>query len=187
MSEDEIKNGYFEWILCRVGTKDRDPAGYSELLRYLDSVGYIYTIPMDGNRADDGICLRYRYGSENGISPAVISSVLDIRDCSMLEMAAALAIRCEEDVMYDPQIGDRTGIWFWIMIDSLGLGEMTDGHFNREAADGIILAFLEHRYEPNGQGSLFRITEEGTGGSSDLRRMELWNQMGVFLTSGVYI
>lgn len=39
-----------------------------------------------------------------------------------LEMIIALAIRLEEHIMDDPDIGNRTGQWFWDMIVSLGLG-----------------------------------------------------------------
>lgn len=187
MSEEEIKKLYFEWICRRVRTDDRDPAVYSELLNYLDSIDYIYTIPMDGNRYDDGISLRYRFARECGIEAALTAAVIDVRPCSMLEMMTALAIRIEEDIMFEPQAGDRTGIWFWTMVDSLGLGGMTDGAMDRIKADGIILAFLEHHYEPNGEGSLFRTDVESSDKRSDMRRMELWNQMGVFLANSIYI
>lgn len=52
----------------------------------------------------------------------MIASYLDNRPCSVLEMIIALAIRLEEHIMDDPDIGNRTGQWFWDMIVSLGLG-----------------------------------------------------------------
>ena len=41
-------------------------------------------------------------------------------------MMIALAIRCEEHIMDDPDAGDRTGQWFWSMLVSLGLGSMDE-------------------------------------------------------------
>lgn len=186
MTEPEIKERYFDWICLRIRTDDRDPEDYSEILRYLFDVSYLYSIPMDGNRYEDGIGLRYRFGEETGIDTAVIASMLDIFPCSMLEMMAAMAIRCEEDLMYNPKYGDRTGVWFWHMIDSLGFKDMTDGRVDCDKAAVIVLNFLKHNYKPNGDGSLFRI-EDGENKETDMRRMELWYQMGDFLMSGNYI
>ena len=85
-------------------------------------------IPMDGNRAEDGIDLRYRFGHEQHYSDAMVASFLDDRPCSVLEMMIALSIRCEEHIMDDPDVGNRTGQWFWSMIASLGSGPcMMDG------------------------------------------------------------
>ena len=43
----------------------------------------------------------------------MISAYLDNKTCSVLEMMIALAIRCEEHIMDDPDVGNRTGQWFW--------------------------------------------------------------------------
>ena len=94
---------------------------YRKLLRELHRIEFTYSIPMDGNRAEDGVDLRYRFGYENGYSSSMISVYLDNRMCSVLEMMIALAIRCEEHIMDDPDIGNRTGQWFWNMIVNLGL------------------------------------------------------------------
>ena len=82
---------------------------------------------MDADRAEDGINLRYRFGYENGYESAMIASYLDDRPCSVLEMMVALSMKMEEQIMDDPDIGDRTSVWFWKMIDNLGLGTMHDG------------------------------------------------------------
>lgn len=35
-----------------------------KLLRHLHNIDFQYMLPMDGNRAEDGIDLRYRFGYE---------------------------------------------------------------------------------------------------------------------------
>ena len=64
-----------------------------------------------------------------------------IRPCSVLEMMIALSMRCEEQIMDDPDIGNRTGQWFWDMIDNLGLGEHErlkfDGRYVDEGASTV--------------------------------------------------
>lgn len=99
---------------------------------------FTYTIALDGNRYDDGIDLRYRFGNEQGYRDNMIASYLDNRPCSVLEMIIALAIRLEEHIMDDPDIGNRTGQWFWDMIVSLGLGSMDDSKFDKAYAIDVI-------------------------------------------------
>ena len=92
-------------------------------------------------------------------------------------MMIALAIRCEENIMDDPHMGDRTGQWFWGMITNLGLGGMTDESFDIDSASRKIRRFLDRKYEPDGTGGLFTIPRC----SVDLRTVEIWYQLCWFL------
>lgn len=134
---------------------------------------------MDGNRAEDGVNLRYRFGAEKNIPEAEIAYHLDSRPCSMLEMMCALALRCEETIMSDPDEGDRTGIWFWNMIKSLGLTKMTDGELNiSDRVERATDAVTYHTYAANGSGGLFTIR-----GEHNMRNYEIWMQMMLYLDS----
>lgn len=170
-----IEQQYFDWICDSIGT--RDEPSYSKLLYYLDSVEFTYILEMDSNRMEDGIDLRYRFGYYMQYPKELIQRYLDNRPCSVLEMMAALAIRCEEDIMCDPDEGDRTGEWFWGMIDNLGLSDMTDSDFDVEYVDYIITRFLDREYEPNGEGGLFSVRRC----RADMRTVEIWYQMMWYL------
>lgn len=130
MTKSELNDPYFEWMYRLVVDDRYSNKSYRRLFYKLHDTEFAYTIPMDGNRAEDGIELRYRFGREQGYRDAVIANRLDIRPCSILEMMIALAIRCEEHIMEDPDIGNRTGQWFWSMLVSLGLGSMSDVRFD---------------------------------------------------------
>jgi hypothetical protein len=147
------------------------------LLTHLHEVDFTYTIPMDGNRAEDGINLRYRFGRECGYDDAMIATYLDDRPCSVLEMMVALALRCEEHIMDDPDVGDQTARWFWIMVDSLGLNSMTGNRYNKRYVDTTIDIFLNREYKPNGEGGLFTVNR----GDRDMRSIEIWYQMCWYL------
>jgi hypothetical protein len=94
-------------------------------------------------------------------------------------MMIALSIRCEEDTMDDPDIGDRTGQWFWSMVVNLGLGSMNDAKYDRRYVEEIILRFLNREYEPDGRGGLFTVKNC----SEDLRDVSIWYQMNWYLGS----
>lgn len=176
MTRWRLINAYFDWLYDIV-SKD-DPfcklASFRDLLWYLNSVQFTYTIPMDGNRAEDGMNLRYRFGDEQGYDQAMIASHLDDRPCSVLEMMIAFAVRCEEQVMADYEIGDRTAQWFWDMVESLGLGQMSDDYFDEDEADFIVDRFLNREYERNGKGGLFTIRHDSK--NRDMRTLEIWYQ-----------
>lgn len=59
----DVREQYFNWMYDMVFTK-RAPS-YVRLLRYLNSQEFTYNIRLDGNRADDGLYLRYRFKQEN--------------------------------------------------------------------------------------------------------------------------
>lgn len=172
MTEHELKRDYFEWIYELVSLK-RSRRSYRKLFALLHSIDFTYHIAMDGNRAEDGIDLRYRFGYEEGLDGAVIASYLDNVPCSVLEMMTALAIRCEEHIMGDPVVGDQTAQWFWNMIESLGLYEMYDSKFNEQNVRSIISNFLNRNYDKNGKGGLFTVPN----GHYDMCNAEIWYQM----------
>lgn len=178
MTQDELRSLYFDWM-CDLVYDDRysKKLSYHKLLERLHEVDFEYTIAMDGNRAADGTDLRYRFAYENSYDSRMVAAYLDNRPCSILEMMIAIAIRCEERIMGDPDIGDRTGQWFWNMIVNLGLGSMTDAKFDDRYVDFVISRFLKRQYERNGKGGLFTV-EHCT---HDLRDVEIWYQMCWYL------
>ncbi len=175
MTGNELNNKYFEWMYQLVYNNRR--LSYRKLFSYLHNVEFIYIIEMDGNRAEDGIDLRYRFGYEQGYDSPMIATLLDNRPCSVLEMLIALAIRCEEHIMNDPDIGNRTGQWFWNMIINLGLGSMDDSMFDKNYVEDVISRFLYRKYKRNGEGGLFTVEHC----KSDLRTVEIWYQMCWYL------
>ena len=70
-------------------------------------------------------------------------------------------------------------MWFWIMVKSLGLNEMTDDKYDYDYVDHTIARFLERDYEPNGKGGLFTIANF----NKDMRDIDIWMQMSHFFTS----
>lgn len=172
---DRIENEYFDW-LCDQVCRDRfsKEVSYKKLLTRLHDTTFTYIIPRDRNRAEDGKDLRYRFGLCCGIPHA--EDYLD-GPCTVLEMMVALAIRCEENIMDDPEYGDRAPQWFWGMITNLGLGPMTDSNYSRQYVDDCIWRLLNRQYDPDGKGGLFRVRNC----KYDMRKVEIWYQLNYYL------
>lgn len=178
MTERELNDLYFEWMYSLVcNEKYSKKVSYRKLMRHLYDTEFYYIIPMDGNRAEDGVDLRYRFGRIHHYDSRMIASYLDIRPCSVLEMMIALSVRCEEHIMDDPDLGDRTGQWFWNMIVNLGLGSMTDSKYDVDYVDDVLDRFLERKYERDGEGGLFTVENC----KQDMRSVDIWYQMCWYL------
>lgn len=178
MTREKIKQEYFEWLTDLVcNNQYSEQVSYRELLTRLHKVEFSYVIQSDANRADDGLNLRYRFALEHGYEDCDELILYYLRgSCSVLEMMIALAHRCE-NIMDDPDYGDRTRQWFWGMIVNLGLGAMTDDRIDHVKVQNIIGRFLTRDYEPNGKGGLFTIRNT----EYDLRDVEIWKQMCWYL------
>jgi hypothetical protein len=135
---------------------------------------------LDEDRAGDGISMRYRYAitEHEHEDPDAIIDQLD-GPCTVLEMLVALANRCEEEIMDNPNIGNRTSQWFWGMITTMGLGAMTDNAFDDVMVYDILDRFMAREYEPDGRGGLFRLR----GCPIDLREIDIWCQLSWYLGS----
>jgi hypothetical protein len=178
MTKERMTQEYFDWMRRLVYDKKYSRRlSWRKLLRFLHVREFIHILDMDKNRADDGIDLRYRFAYENGYEQVNVETSIDDRPCSVLEMMIALAIRCEEHIMDDPTIGNRTGQWFWGMIQNLGLSSMDDAHFDASVVREIITKLLKREYGADGKGGLFTVGQR----RSDLRMVEIWYQAMWFL------
>lgn len=175
--EERINKEYFNWLCDLMDIKRFSKSiSYRKLLWHLHNIEFTYFIPYDDNRADDGIQLRRRYANYRD-DVRLCDYILG--PCSVFEMMAALAIRCEETLTDDALMGNRTGQWFWGMIHNLGLSPMSDSNFDKEHVDDIIARFLNREYEPNGKGGLFTVKHC----ARDMRTVEIWCQLSWYLDS----
>lgn len=162
-------NLYFN-ILCAMvhGECVPNPAKYRKILWKLHSMRFVSTVRMDENRIHDAIDFRNRYFAECSMMPKWIS---------ILELMVSLADRLETETMQGTADRDRTSDWFWEMMASLGLIDMTDDVYDDVEASRILRRFLRRRYSPNGRGGLFTITDP----TQDMRKHEIWYQAALYL------
>lgn len=175
--EARVKSDYFEWMHDLVsGDRFARGFGYRKLLTFLHDIEFVYFVPHDENRAADGIALRYRY--------CLIHECEDLEwclsgPCSVLEMMVALAFKCEENFMDELAMGDRTGQWFWNMVNNMGLGGMNDSNYNERLVIDVVARFLNREYEPDGRGGLFRVRDW----YRDMRDAEIWHQLLAYVNT----
>lgn len=172
-------NAYYNWIELKV-----DPdLDYRTMLDTLSDIPFTWTIPNDENRAGDGSSLRLRFAVESNLR--CLESSLD-EPASVLEVLYALALRIENEVMYEPELGDRTNDWFWMMLKNLGLDRFSNktifrddrGDYGRffnvcEQIDDIVYRWMDRTYNRDGTGGIFPMP----GSKKDQRKIEIWRQV----------
>ena len=171
-----IKEEYDNWIIDLATDWCSNFGEYGCLMEYLHSVPFYSTvqIPLDRNRGADGKDLRLRFvetTDEYNYNHAYLY-LMDY-DASMLEVMVALAIRCEENIMHDSDVGDRSYEWFYGMLMSSGLDACCDDNFDEDTAQEIVTRILERKYSKNGKGGLFTLSNP----PKDLRKVEIWYQL----------
>lgn len=138
-------------------------AEYQKLFKYLDEVIYTSDKPFDDNVIE--------YGRD------VTKNVegRETEDVTVLAVLVGLAIKIENDLMYDESAGDRTSEWFWKMINNLSI-DYDDEHWNKnreEQIDTAIDIWVNRRYNRDGSGGgLFTIKSR----LYDMKKESIWMQ-----------
>lgn len=172
-----IVDRYYDWLLDLVFDIPKMKREFSKVLYILFITDYVWEYPMDSNRESHVFDFRYRFGYENGYSDAEVRAELDDRPASMLELMVELSVRIEETIMQDSIFGDRKAIWFWDMMESLGLDDYPDYDYDEQAVIDILDCFMRHEYEPNGKGGLFTLNHP----YDDMRNVTIWCQANWYL------
>ena len=153
-TKSKIVEDYKEWLINDIYNREFS-ISYDKLFNKMFDTEFRYS-PIDKNRAFDGVYLRYVYADAEGMDEKLAEKEFDIFPCSVLEALVALARRCEEDIMGDSNIyGDRTGQWFWEMLDNIGLTKYNDSNYDDREVSDILDHFMDREYGPHGEYCAF--------------------------------
>ncbi len=172
---EPLDEQYLKWLYRQVASvKLKNPARtYWSLLRHLYKKEFVWLVPNDDNRVEDGRDLRYEFINEKGITPD--PNWMGI-GCSMLEMLIGLSRR----LAFEGE-GLASG-WFWHMLENLDLRNFSDALFKESVEldieiDDILDRVIWRTYDSDGLGGLFPLKEP----DEDQRDVELWYQMSAYV------
>jgi hypothetical protein len=165
----KFKRAYFRWMVKQV-TVNPGHYSYRKLLKYLDSVPFYWLVPMDVNRAEDAYDMRQDFADSGLYLQEFVDNARDAGDASVLEVLLAFARRIDDDIMWDETQGYRADVWFWEMIENLGIC-INDSDFakNRQFIEKKVTLFMQ-RYGDNWLFPLKKCHQ-------DQKTMDLWMQM----------
>ena len=172
-------NQYIEWIsIGKLRMDYQEFSKYNAMIWALVDIPFSYIHPMDENRYNDGMNMRIEF--EN-LTSWDISQEAGYRDqCTVYEMMAALAYRCEHQLMRDGSGIDRTKFWFFEMCKNLDILKWDFDHLNydyKKDIDTKIGVWLRREYEFDGRGGAFPIKNA----TENQKNVQIWEQMNQFL------
>lgn len=163
---------YFKWLYCQVGSVlEKNPSrSYFKLLGLLHEKDFVWIVPHDDNRAEDGRGLRREFLEYEDIhSP---DPVWMRYPCSMLELLIGLSRRLNFLTDAEPRV------WFWQLMENLGLDKYNDNTLVPDVEiDKVLENVIWRTYDRKGRGGLFPLRRP----HEDQRDVELWDQMHAYL------
>jgi hypothetical protein len=164
---------YLTWLYSQVGdTKIKDSnRTYWKLLRQLYTTEFVWLIPHDDNRIEDGRDLRYEFVDQSKLADVDRGWIR--LGCSMLELLIALSRQLAFECEGEPRD------WFWHLIRNLELQDYNDAqysYFQTQIAQRLEQV-IWRRYEYNGDGGLFPLKDP----HEDQRSVELWYQLNAYV------
>ncbi len=159
---------YFTWLGGKVGL---GPANYSKLMEVLGKTEFSWRLPLDENRAFDGLKLRNDYNKP-------LSKEITELGCSIFEMLVGLSVRVERDITGTP--GDEhPEKWFWQMLENLGISDQNDDDFDMNYVSKKLINWMFG----SGKDSIFKFN------SNDInyKNMQIWDQMTAYLNENYVI
>lgn len=164
---------YLHWLYGQIGsvrTRDKTKT-YWSLARTLFRKEFVWFVPNDDNRVEDGKDLRLEFRVLNDMDE--IDPDWMNMGCSMLEMMIALSRRLAFEAEGEPRE------WFWELIDNLDI-YFSDAHFNKkneDKIDEVLDRVIWRQYKRNGKGGLFPLKES----RRDQTDVEIWYQLNDYI------
>lgn len=173
--KNQIRNDYANWLISLAYKWCCNYGSFKKLMEYLYFHDFTSLYANDGNRIQDGIEMRFRFIEACDNPDYTYHDVYKYltHNCNILEVMIALARRCEDHIMGDPDAGDQSGVWFWGMIRNMHLDHMTDENYSEMEVEQRVNDMLSHNYKKNGDGGLFSVRNPNI----DMRQAEIWYQM----------
>lgn len=163
---------YRDWLISMVNIMDVD---YTYLLRELYSIEFYSIMKYDEDRGMDGLALRDEWAASTDYDGS-----LDFGVAKVLEVLVGVAKRVEFQLFGTPYIDEWDEVRiFWELIDNLGLSEMF-GTLSRYTFDTIhqnVTQFLNREYNRHKNGNIFVLEKN----EQDLRKLNIWTQMGLYV------
>jgi hypothetical protein len=170
---------YLDWLYSLVApVTSRNPArSYRLLFEHLFKTPFLWFIPNDDNRIEDGRELRLEFLEQFNLT--VDDPNWMELDVSVMEMLIALSRRT---AYWSESSAD---FWFWQFLEKLEIRQYTDSVYRDENGgnvDEVLDCLINRTYTSSGLGGLFPLRRA----MKDQRTVELWYQMSAYLLENDY-
>lgn len=155
---------YYGWLVEQIFIPNDN--GYDTLFEKMYALEFMWTVPNDDNRVQDGLDLRTEFlnGSRGR---------LDLQGVSFLEVLVALSRRVAFTA------GGDASLWAWRLIKNIRLNKMSDPLTTERSrrVDEILDAVIWRTYDADGIGGFFPLKHP----EKDQTKVEIWYQLNAYV------
>jgi hypothetical protein len=164
---------YLTWLYRQVANPDiSDPSlTYWKLLKELYTKEFVWLVPNDDNRIEDGKYLRVEFIQDERLDE-VDREWMGL-GCSMFELMVGLARRLSFEAESEPHY------WFWHLMENLNLHRYSDDwkRFPKIHINKILDRVIFRTYGEDGKGGFFPLKHP----DRDQTKVELWYQLSAYV------
>jgi hypothetical protein len=157
---------YYEWLIAQVDIPNGK--SYRDLFEIMHNLEFVWTVPNDDNRVQDGLDLRGEFAGGNAASMQ-----LALGGVTFLEVLIALSRRTAFTA------GGKSEQWAWRLIKNLRLHKMFDpiSDDRRVRAIDALDAVIWRTYHMDGRGGFFPLNNP----MEDQTKVEIWYQLNKYV------
>lgn len=165
MSMTKLDFDYYDW-LCKQVRIPPNKNSYNDLFERMHNIEYVWTVPNDNNRVQDGLDLRLE-------CLGTARNQLILQGATFLEVLIALSRRVAFNA------GGDADHWAWRLIKHIQLNKMTDPLTEERAkrVDDTLYNVIWRLYKPSGEGGFFPLKFP----TEDQTKVEIWYQMQAYV------
>jgi hypothetical protein len=160
----QVDYDYFEWLTGQVHIPNDKT--YTSLFERMHNLEFVWTVPNDDNRIQDGKDLRNEFlgGSRRHLS---------LEWVSMLEVLISLSRRTAFTA------GGEAPRWAWKLLKNLRLTRMSDplNEFEEDMIDETLNAVIWRTYQRDGRGGFFPLKHP----AEDQTKVEIAYQLNAYV------
>lgn len=174
MDAAPLDENYLRWLYDQVALVDEQDESltYWSLFRQMFTTKFLWLVPRDENRLEDGKALRHVFLREQGIVLRGRERDWVEIECSFLELVVGLAHRLEFEA------GGTVPYWFWKLLENIELRGYHDGlRYPEDEVEAILYSVMFRQYNRQGEGGFFPLREP----CDDQRGIELWYQLSAYV------
>lgn len=161
---------YYHWLTQRIHVPNGKT--YFDLFEIMHNTEFVWMVPNDDNRVQDGLDLRYHF-----LEMTHHRGNLDkLGGATCLEVLVALSRR----VAFMATGNKHSHQWAWTLLKNLGLHKFSDPltpeKINR--VNNILHNLIWRQYREDGTGGFFPLQNPDI----DQTKIEIWHQLSAYVT-----
>jgi hypothetical protein len=155
---------YYEWLISQIFIPNGK--SYRDLFEIMHNTEFVWTIPNDDNRIQDGLDLRSEF-SDNRVLK------LNLGGVTLLEILVSLSRRVAFTA------GGNQEQWAWRLLKNLRLTKKSDSLTEEDIGQvkDILDALIWRTYQRDGRGGFFPLKNP----EEDQTKVEIWYQMNKYV------